>query len=249
MNFKLIGAGFAAAAFLAAPFSAQAADFGNRYKAPAYVAPAGMDWSGFFVGANAGYEFGTSNFTTVVSDPGGFFDPARVAALAANGAGSMSPKGFTGGIQLGYNWQWNPWVFGIEGDADVFILKADRSVTYADPSAFLPNSSTIQQSMKTDWLTTARPRVGYAWDHFLFYGTGGLAVTQLKATTSYSESASGHAGSSSVSKLKLGWTAGLGVEYALWRRRSVKAEYLYASFGSVSYDTPLVVGRLAIRST
>jgi outer membrane immunogenic protein len=246
---KLNGAGIAAAVIVVSSIAAHAADLPRQdYKAPAYVAPAGMDWSGWYVGANAGYAFGKSNFSTSVSsNPGGFFSPAEIAAHASNGSGSLSPNGFTGGIQLGYNWQWNRVVFGIEGDIDALMLKADRSVTYPDPTIG-GDIDNIQQSIKTEWLATIRPRLGYAFGNFLPYITGGVAGTQIKATTTYSESL-GATGTSSVSKLKIGWTAGLGLEYALWSRWSVKAEYLYASFGSVAFDTPLNVPGAAMTNS
>ena len=124
---KLTDAAIAAAVILASSLTAHAADLQPNYKAPAYVAPAGMDWSGSYIGLNAGYAFGTSNQNTVVSAPGTWFVGGEPAAVAVAGAGSASPKGFTGGIQLGYNWQWNRVVFGLEADANAFMLKGSSN--------------------------------------------------------------------------------------------------------------------------
>jgi len=77
---------------------------------------------------------------------------------------------------------------------------------------------------KNSWLATARGRIGYAgFDSFLPYITGGAAFGDIEATNS---------ALSSASKTKVGWTLGGGVEYAMWSRWSVKAEYLYVDLGS-----------------
>lgn len=98
MKFKLIRSGLIAA-LLALPVAAQAADLSTpSYKAPSYVAPSYATWSGFYVGLNAGYGFGTSRWDV----------PAM----------SISTSGFVAGLTLGYNFQTGSWVWGVEGDAD-----------------------------------------------------------------------------------------------------------------------------------
>ena len=191
MNFKRISVGFAAAAIFAASFSAHAADFGNRYKAPAYTAPAYSNWSGFYVGLNAGYGMGKSNWD--------------VPAV------SVSPKGALAGLTVGYNFQTGSWLWGAEGDFDMSTMKGSATCG-------VDNCET-----KNTWLGTARARIGYAgWNNWLPYLTFGGAFGNVKATESINGSAS---------KMNIGWTAGLGVEYALWTNWSVKAEYLYVDLG------------------
>ncbi len=95
MTSKLIRSGLLVAALLAAPFAANAADLpAPSYKAPAYVAPV-QTWSGFYVGLNAGYAFGSTDIGAV-SGP--------------------EPSGFLVGGTIGYNLQTGSWVWGIEGD-------------------------------------------------------------------------------------------------------------------------------------
>ncbi len=97
MTSKLIKTGLVLAAMLAAPFAANAADLrAPTYKAPAYVAPSLPSWTGFYVGLNAGYGFGTADWTALGGDP--------------------EPSGFLVGGTLGYNLQTGSWVWGIEGD-------------------------------------------------------------------------------------------------------------------------------------
>lgn len=104
MKSKLILAGMAAAVLLAAPLGAQAADLGYpRYRAPAYMAPAYASWTGFYVGLNAGYGFGSSDWDVPAVSP--------------------SPEGALVGGTLGYNLQTGLWVWGLEGDVDWSDMK------------------------------------------------------------------------------------------------------------------------------
>jgi opacity protein-like surface antigen len=118
-------------------------------------------------------------------------------------------------------------------DFEALALSASRSITTEYLSA-LGTFFTINQSVKTDWLFTARPRVGWANDNWLFYVTGGLAVTGLKYNNTFADTYGPSFENASISKTKVGWVVGGGVEYGLTRNWSVKAEYLYMDFGSVS---------------
>jgi outer membrane immunogenic protein len=124
---------------------------------------------------------------------------------------SVSPDGFLGGVTLGYNLQTGRWVWGLEGDVDYAAIKKSDAC----------GAGTCE--LKTDWFGTARGRIGYAgWNNFLPYLTGGAAFGDIKATDPTGASAS---------KTKVGWTAGGGLEYAMWANWSVKAEYLYVDLG------------------
>ena len=102
------------------------------------------------------------------------------------------PSGFAGGVQAGYNWQQGgPWVFGVEGDIEA---------TGADDT-FAP------WKFANPWFGTVRGRVGYALGNVLFYGTGGLAFGELRATTF----------GLSESHTNAGWTAGVAPRWALHR--------------------------------
>lgn len=106
MKSRLIQLGLAIATLFAAPIAASAADLGPApsYKAPAYVAPSYATWSGFYVGINGGYGFGTTNV-------------------------SIDPKGFLAGGTIGYNLQTGVWVWGLEGDFDYSAMKDDDAGT------------------------------------------------------------------------------------------------------------------------
>ena len=98
--------------------------------------------------------------------------------------------------------------------------------------------------MSTDWLATLRGRLGVlVAPQILLYGTAGVALTDFKFSSSYSDNAIGFGfpggtGSGSTSGVRIGWTAGGGGERFLRGGWSVKAEYLYVDFGSVSIAVP-----------
>jgi len=172
------------------------------YKAPVYVAPA-FTWSGFYVGINGGYGWGHSDWNNPVA-----------------GNVSMNVKGGLIGGTFGYNLQTGNFVFGLEGDVDASWINGSSSGGAA-------GAPCVSCSTKNTWLATGRGRIGYAWDRFLPYITGGAAIGNMKATA---------ANGGSVDKSKVGWTAGAGVEWAFSGPWSAKIEYLYADLGKITCD-------------
>jgi outer membrane immunogenic protein len=120
-----------------------------------------------------------------------------------------NPSGVFGGGQLGYNWQSGQFVYGVE---------TDLQLSDVDDTA-----GGFEFSNR--WWGSTRGRAGYAWNSFLFYGTLGFAYGDVKAQT----------GGLSETKTHFGWTAGAGVEVALNRAWSAKAEYLYMDLGDKNY--------------
>ena len=219
---KLVGvSAIAAFAFVGA---ANAADMPVKAQ-PITPAPVIYNWSGFYVGATAGYNRGKADITY---SPASFLVPADVTAISAQGSPSLSSNSFTGGVELGYNAQWNQLVAGIVSDFQYIGLKASAGGTFATPSA---GPHVMNTEVKADWLVTLRGRVGYAFDRTLLYATGGLAVSNI--SFSQSDAFLGSTDAFSISKTKAGWTVGGGVEYALPDRWSLRAEYLYVDLGHV----------------
>jgi outer membrane immunogenic protein len=166
--------------------------------------------------------------------------------VAADSPGLKS-TGFTVGGQIGYNYQSGQWVFGIEESFEYFGLRASRIDTGSEPDLFGTPFSVLK-SVKTDWLLTVRPRIGYAFNNTLIYATGGLAATEVKSVYEFSDSL-GTIGVVDSSKTKAGWTVGGGVEQALSSNWSVKIEYLYTDFGSLSGSSPFVNNQVLIAPT
>jgi outer membrane immunogenic protein len=184
--------------------------------APAYAPPPppAYTWSGCYVGANAGTLSGSSQH----------FDAAGNALT-----NSFDLSGFIGGGQLGCNWQWGAWVFGIEGDGSA-VNKSGQGFELARPTWI---SETQER-----WFVTARGRLGltnFWWfgDKTLVYVTGGGAWAKIDASewNTVNPILTGRQESTTRS----GWTAGGGIEYALGYGWSVKSEFLYADFGT--YNT------------
>jgi outer membrane immunogenic protein len=222
--------------FAAGIAGASAADM--AVKAPPPVVAPVTSWTGFYVGVNAGYNWGSSDPSTSITCGPAAVGLCYVDAVLTNinllGANSrFDTRGGVGGVQAGYNWQSGTWLAGVEVDFDAFRSAGSTSVTGPNPP-FAGSFLTIATSVRTDWLFTARPRLGVVWNNWLFYGTGGLAVTNLKANWSYFENTASAFESGSVSTTKVGWTAGAGFEAMLPSRWTVGVEYLYVKFDNVS---------------
>jgi outer membrane immunogenic protein len=125
--------------------------------------------------------------------------------------GDFDVSGVLIGGTIGYNWQMGPWVLGLEGDIDWTNIK-DSTTTGCLAGCQTANS----------WLATVRGRVGYAFDRFLPYVTGGLAVGDVRARTP---------GFPGADETNFGWTLGGGLECAIAGTWTAKAEYLYVDLG------------------
>ena len=119
------------------------------------------DWGGIYVGANGGFGFGNSNWTS-----NGF------------STGSFPAEGFLIGGTVGANFQGGPWIFGLEADADYNSISG--SISNAGCAAIAPRP-TCQTS--APWFGLGRLRAGYAFDRLLLYGTGGLALGDNRASS------------------------------------------------------------------
>jgi len=249
-----------AAAFLSAGQAAYAADM--PVKAPVHSAPAAAmpyNWTGFYVGGNVGASWANSDVTSnlipgavVPGSAGSLFTTAgNIALINALGTGSLSGScRFTGGGQIGFNWQFAPsWLVGIEADFNSFNEKLSLSATGTTANIFGPAPATVTNTLSTNWLVTVRGRIGLTFDRLLLYVTGGAAFTDLNYSQIYSDGVSAAngtgAGSSSIKSTKTGWTIGGGGEWALGDKWSIKAEYLYVQFDGLSTTTLLTAQQTA----
>jgi outer membrane immunogenic protein len=107
-----------------------------------------------------------------------------------------------------------------------------------------PSTFTVNSSVSSDWLATVRGRVGFlAVPALLVYGTGGLAVANVKAVYLFTDNFGPASESAAISTTRYGWTAGAGGEYALMNGWSIKAEYLYADLGRASTTSTNLIAR------
>jgi len=198
-------------------------------------------WTGVYIGANAGW-IGSSGNT--ISNSGTDTGPGGLGSALALGLipGSVgaSHTGFSGGGQIGYNWQVNPsWVSGVEADFDGGGGKRSVAATYPGNAAFVPMTSVFTRQLDT--LGTVRGRVGFlSSSYLLWYATGGLAYGETKLGSAWGCPAcfppTTTQGSTALltSNTSVGWTLGAGVEWNFAPAWSVKAEYLYVDLGNQS---------------
>ena len=126
--------------------------------------------------------------------------------------GFDSSGGLVGGT-VGYNWQMGTWVLGVEGDIDWADIKGSTATNCIGGGCTTENT----------WLGTARGRVGYAFDRWMPYLTGGAAFGDVQAS---------HPGFTGMTSTQLGWTVGAGVEFAVVNNVTAKVEYLHYDLGS-----------------
>jgi outer membrane immunogenic protein len=150
---------------------------------------------------------------------GGLWGHSRQSGTTGDITTNFGLSGGGGGIEYGTNWQFGNWVLGMESDDSYVSLKASA------PEILNPGfTATTQQN----YLGMSRVRVGYAQDRWLVYATGGLADGYVQT------SSTGPAGSVSETKLRFGWNAGGGVEWAFAPQWSAKVEYIHVDLGSHS---------------
>lgn len=172
---------------------------------PVFKAPPApvYNWTGLYLGVNGGGAWGDYDYKR-----GGV------------NAGSSWFGGLAGG-QIGYNWQRNNWVFGLEADLD----SANISGTSSCPNPIFSCDA------KVKWFGTARGRVGWAFDGALPYITAGLAYGRLRR-----ESINYATGDSLWEEwVNYGWTAGVGLDFALAPNWFARIESLYVDLGDRTY--------------
>jgi outer membrane immunogenic protein len=235
---KLLGT--AALLTLIAGGSAMSADL--RVKAPIKAPPPAFSWSGCYVGANAGGSWQhLSNSLSVVDAPAGYFFTTAIPGVNASGSPTLDSSGFTGGGQIGCNWQSGNIVWGVELDAESIHL----STNYGGLFRYTTNGAPyfLTGSASANWMFTARPRVGWAIDHGLLYVTGGLAVTNLNFNQSFAEPPfTPTPETATLSSTKVGWTVGAGFEYAFASNWTLRGEYLFAQFAADTAIGTLING-------
>jgi outer membrane immunogenic protein len=195
----------------------QAADMMVR-KAPVRPDPA-FDWTGFYVGAQGGHQWGrdrTTEFFTATGLPSGFSRPFDFSS------------GFGGG-HAGYNYQLGKIVLGIEADAEAVSAQSGFSLA----------GGIFQFSARQDWQATIRGRLGVTpVNRLLLYVTGGAAFTELKYSWSVDPAVPLGVARVDANLARVGWTVGGGGEVAFTDHVTARLEYRYADFGEPRFNWP-----------
>jgi outer membrane immunogenic protein len=198
-----------------------AADLPSRAPPPVYLPPPPIfTWTGIYIGGQVGYAWGTgaNNFS-------GFLPDGTVIATSAGG----TPNGVIGGANVGFNYQINQWVLGLEGTVD------GTSLSNTAVAAF-PDGSTLAAHTTADIQGSIRGRLGIAWDRALIYATGGVAFGGFNTNVVLSDPHDGIFVNGSRSNTRVGWTVGGGIQYAVTNNWSVRAEYRFSDFGTIRQD-------------
>jgi outer membrane immunogenic protein len=216
--------------------TAMAADM--PVKAPSTV----FSWTGFYVGANAGWGTVQDYEAPFCITPSGVVDGSGCVGGNLIPKAQVGGSGFVGGGQAGYNWQAGDWVFGVETDFQGSDIKGSANI----PGPFgavgfgsFSSPGTFTADEKLSWLGTVRGRVGVAYENILFYGTGGLAYGGVNVDANFIFP--GVQFPSTASATKIGWTLGGGLEYAFAGNWSAKIEGLFYDLGSISTVGPSTI--------
>lgn len=198
---------------------ALAADLRPVYKAPpAPVVAPYYNWSGFYIGAHIG---------------GGWADPSLTNLTNTTPWGDLVPgdrvrtdnSGVLGGGQIGFNWQTGNIVFGLE--ASFSGAGIDGNVT----SPFGTADDQFKTSINSLFLGTGR--IGYAFNNWMLYVTGGYAGADVRARVS--DTVLPNVGAGSDSKWLSGYTVGAGLEYAITQNLSLGLQYNFVDLGSKTF--------------
>ena len=218
---------------------------------PALAAPPTWTWTGFYLGGNVGHSWGRDSGPMTLGDVFGVDEKPHL-------------DGFIGGGQIGFNWQANNWVFGLEADYQGTGQKGSATATCPGGSVTSVNSLctrghvgdtindpalpvNVSLSEKLESLGTLRGRVGFAVMPMLLpYVTGGLAYGQVRVTETVSGTdVFGTPGANGATftpvdesfgtkTTKTGWALGGGVEGVLLGNWTGKIEYIHVDLGTVS---------------
>ncbi len=197
----------ASAALIGLAGGAYAADLPDPIMEPAteaYAPPPAYTWTGPQVGALVGWNWST--FDTTVNRPSG-----------SSGKGGLNSNDFTGGMYAGYNYQVSP-NFVVGGEADLVYYGGSHARTLDG----------VNVKAQTNWLSTVRAKAGFAWERFLVYGTGGVALAGSEVTAQGAKD----------DGIRAGYAVGGGVEALVTDHITSRVEYLYTDVGDSSFYTP-----------
>jgi outer membrane immunogenic protein len=223
---RLVLCGFA---LTAAP--AQAADMGvpsRSYYPP--LPPAIYDWTGVYLGPHIGGGILVDSVSQNGASPGGF--------NLAN-TGNLRPAGVIGGLQGGANYEFTPWVVGIEGTWDASAINGNTLIACA---CAIGTTATPQErfTSQAQWFAALTGRAGYAANDWLFYAKAGGAWMHVRYTEDLIAGSAGAAGSTAATQVltdnRTGFTVGAGIEFGLVENLSGKIEYDFYDFGSKNYN-------------
>jgi outer membrane immunogenic protein len=221
----------------AAVAPARAADIavpGPSYYPKSIPPPAVYDWTGVYLGFHVGGGILTDSVSQNGAAPSGF--------NLAN-SGSLRPAGVLGGAQIGANYEFAPWVVGVEGSWTSSAISGSTLIPCSGPCAA---GAVVQERFTSHalWFAALTGRAGYAANDWLFYAKAGGAWLHVSYTEDLIAIGGPTAASQVISDNRTGFTAGAGIEFGLVENLSGKIEYDFYGFGTKNYNfaiTPVSV--------
>lgn len=215
--------GIGALALAGMTISAGAADM--PVKAPPIAAPPPpFSWTSCYIGGNLGGKRGSID-GSARHDP---LAPLFPAGSVFN-FNSESETGFVYGGQIGCAWQTGQFVWGIEGDFNGTDISRDFIVPLGGgPLGFFAPGDRF--SISNDWQASIRGRLGWAFDRFQLYATGGVAWANFNVEVALVPTLFGPGVIASRDKTLTGWTVGGGFEWAFTPNWSLGLEYRFSQY-------------------
>lgn len=190
------------------------------------------NWSGFHAGGFLGATHGRSDARTVTGRLQYFVEEDAIQ-IARAGDNKLGQSNFSGGLALGWDKQFDKLLVGVEASANSLSFDKDHNRGEFYDSA--PGTSfNIRQSVRASWMSAVRGRLGWAQRNWLAYVSGGWAHTKVKLDVTFTDNAFNGYSQSSKSESMTGPSVGFGGEYALDSKWSIRGDYHYTRFGSIS---------------
>jgi outer membrane protein OmpA-like peptidoglycan-associated protein len=213
--------------------------FFSATQAQADVPPDVPYWKGFYIGGNVGGAWNSTCNTWSLNGPAAT-DPALVNAF--NNRDCPNNGVFIGGAQIGYNFQYDHWVWGFGLDYDQWSAKThNRTLTYAPAvdTGFPPGTASFYGKASPNGFAILGPRIGYAMGNALPYiRAGGVYAGGSRSTTTSYTAAGDSTPDAFFSGAKnfksSGFGAGAGMDYLLSDNWFLRAEYTFIKLGKGS---------------
>ena len=231
---------FVLCGFAVTAVPAQAADMGvpsRSYYPASPPPPAIYDWTGVYVGGHVDGGILVDSVSQNGVSPGGF---------GLSGSANLRPAGVIGGAQIGANYEFAPWVVGVEASWTDSGISGSTLTGCVGGCAVPPAPGTLIASERftseAQWFAALTGRVGYAANDWLFYAKAGGAWMRVKYAEDLLAAGGGGvpAGATVVTQViddnRTGFTVGAGIEFGLVENLSAKIEYDFYDFGSKNYN-------------
>lgn len=201
------------------------------------------NWSGFFVGARIAASQSTSNVKNKFDDYGAptlLPSPLDWLEISKSSSGDVVEKFSNIGLSLGYNWQHNSSLYGIEADITSVNFSASRGPLINYPIE-LGGGIAVSNQVKSNYQASLRGKFGVIKDDFLIFLTGGIALANLEYSHEFSEFGFepnySDNGGSTEEAIRFGWIIGVGSEWRFDQNWSLVTEYLHSRYPSAGAST------------